>query len=343
MYCSASRLGISHRYARVDSNATHAARTVCHTCGAHSVPHMHARSVPHTRAVRLTRVHTRARTRTLHQHANVAWYLHAPRCSHGWRMLSRVLLPFPSAYACVRAPCSNSTMVSCDVRGYIRCNCQLSGTPDVTIVFNTPAVIEDCSFHPCVRYARWERESVVSFIPPDGVFTLMSYRVVDKSPSLPLAARPLVTWREGGGRASFTITQRPGFIRPTTMTGGAAGPTPDAGLDDVRLVVSLPKGVKSQDLSSDVGHVTVAPRTGDVTWSMRSLPRDRSPELAGNVYTAPGTPALLESLSATLHFTAHDQNLSGLAIRDIQLYNEKYKLFSGCKTLLKSGRVQIRT
>ena len=29
----------------------------------------------------------------------------------------------------------------------------------------------------CVRLARWERERVVSFVPPDGRFTLMSYRV----------------------------------------------------------------------------------------------------------------------------------------------------------------------
>lgn len=42
----------------------------------------------------------------------------------------------------------------------------------------SPGVIDDCAFHPCVRYARWEREQVVSFVPPDGNFTLMTYRCV---------------------------------------------------------------------------------------------------------------------------------------------------------------------
>lgn len=40
-------------------------------------------------------------------------------------------------------------------------------------------VIDDCSFHPCVRYGRFEKERVVSFVPPDGHFELMRYRVRD--------------------------------------------------------------------------------------------------------------------------------------------------------------------
>ena len=31
-------------------------------------------------------------------------------------------------------------------------------------------MVEDCAFHPCVRFARWEREQVVSF-PPQPVIT----------------------------------------------------------------------------------------------------------------------------------------------------------------------------
>lgn len=40
-------------------------------------------------------------------------------------------------------------------------------------------VIDDCSFHPCVRYGRFEKDRVVSFVPPDGQFELMRYRVPD--------------------------------------------------------------------------------------------------------------------------------------------------------------------
>lgn len=40
-----------------------------------------------------------------------------------------------------------------------------------------PRILDDVSFHPSVRFKRWESERVLSFIPPDGNFTLMNYHV----------------------------------------------------------------------------------------------------------------------------------------------------------------------
>ena len=37
--------------------------------------------------------------------------------------------------------------------------------------------INYCSFHPCVQYDKFELDNVVSFVPPDGVLTLMTYRL----------------------------------------------------------------------------------------------------------------------------------------------------------------------
>ena len=50
----------------------------------------------------------------------------------------------------------------------------------------------NCSFHPCVRYNRFERDRVISFVPPDGPFELMRYKVnnelnVNPSPSPPVS------------------------------------------------------------------------------------------------------------------------------------------------------------
>jgi AP-1 complex subunit mu len=36
---------------------------------------------------------------------------------------------------------------------------------------------EDVKFHQCVRLARFESDRTISFIPPDGKFELMSYRI----------------------------------------------------------------------------------------------------------------------------------------------------------------------
>ena len=37
--------------------------------------------------------------------------------------------------------------------------------------------MEDIKFHQCVRLARFENDRTISFIPPDGEFTLMTYRL----------------------------------------------------------------------------------------------------------------------------------------------------------------------
>lgn len=76
----------------------------------------------------------------------------------------------------------NGNMIFVEVSGVINGNSRLSGVPDLTLQFTDPEVIDDCSFHPCVRYNRYDKEKVVSFVPPDGIFELMRYRVNSTNP-----------------------------------------------------------------------------------------------------------------------------------------------------------------
>jgi len=234
--------------------------------------------------------------------------------------------------------------VTADVRGTVLCTSRMSGTPDMTLLFNTPTIIEDCSFHPCVRYARWERESVVSFVPPDGPFTLMTYRVNSTgAPNLPIAVRPAVSLREGASRATFTLLPKPLSTRAAGGAGASLVSAADVAVEDVRLVVSFPRAFKTVDMSSDVGSVSVDPKTNELTWVVRSLPKDKSPELGGLLHTTPGAPVPIESPSATLHFNVSNHTVSGLGIKDLLLTNETYKFFKGARTFMRSGRVQVRT
>ncbi|RHY46015.1 hypothetical protein DYB30_010943 [Aphanomyces astaci] len=58
---------------------------------------------------------------------------------------------------------ANGEMLQCEVHGAIHGNCRLSGVPDLTMVFRDPSVIDDCSFHPCVRYARYEHDRTLKW------------------------------------------------------------------------------------------------------------------------------------------------------------------------------------
>ena len=69
----------------------------------------------------------------------------------------------------------NGGVISSDVSGSIQAQSNLSGVPDLLLTFNDPTLIDSFSFNPCVRYTRYEKDKVVSFVPPDGAFELMRY------------------------------------------------------------------------------------------------------------------------------------------------------------------------
>ena len=52
-------------------------------------------------------------------------------------------------------------------------------TPGGRVIGNKSKAVEmeDVRFHQCVRLSRFENDRTISFIPPDGEFELMSYRL----------------------------------------------------------------------------------------------------------------------------------------------------------------------
>ena len=51
--------------------------------------------------------------------------------------------------------------------------------------------IDDCTFHRCVRLGKFDADRTITFIPPDGEFELMRYRVNDNV-NLPFRLIPAV-------------------------------------------------------------------------------------------------------------------------------------------------------
>ncbi len=79
--------------------------------------------------------------------------------------------------------------------------------PDLSLSFVNPRLFDDVSFHPCVRFRRWESERVLSFVPPDGNFRLMSYHIgAQNMVSIPLYIRHHISFKEvGGGKIEIQI------------------------------------------------------------------------------------------------------------------------------------------
>ncbi|THU74669.1 hypothetical protein C4D60_Mb04t35830 [Musa balbisiana] len=93
---------------------------------------------------------------------------------------------------------SKGSVLRCDVTGKILMKCFLSGMPDLKLGLNDKIGLEnesqlksrpiksgktieldDVTFHQCVNLTRFNSEKTVSFVPPDGEFELMKYRITE--------------------------------------------------------------------------------------------------------------------------------------------------------------------
>ena len=160
---------------------------------------------------------------------------------------------------------SNGSIVHAVVYGDIVSNCRLSGVPDLTLTFTRPQLLENCSLHRCVRINRFQRERVISFVPPDGPFKLLSYKV-SAGLTLPIYVKPSVVYRAGSGRIHIMVG--------TKLHS-------DKAITDLVIVLPLPSAMRSHTLSVTVGTLTVNEQS--VRWEISKLPREMVPMMEGGV------------------------------------------------------------
>lgn len=68
--------------------------------------------------------------------------------------------------------------VTGSISGKIDCLCHISGVPQLQVLLGSvSSYIGTPQFHPCIRQETWTKSRSLSFIPPDGQSTLMTYLV----------------------------------------------------------------------------------------------------------------------------------------------------------------------
>ena len=63
----------------------------------------------------------------------------------------------------------------------------------------------DCTFHRCVRLGKFDADRSITFVPPDGKFDLMQYRI-SKNIKLPFKVLPVIEESEEKGVKVVNIT-----------------------------------------------------------------------------------------------------------------------------------------
>ncbi|KAG8834922.1 hypothetical protein FRC18_001303 [Serendipita sp. 400] len=181
-----------------------------------------------------------------------------------------------------------------EVWGRIRTNTRLSGTPDILLTLNQPQVLSDCSFHPCVRLPRWMKDKVISFVPPDGRFILMDYRLTSPTASstaftVPFTLKASVELLEGSNNVDLTFQPRFGLSK---------------GLEGVLIEWSLGQGVTSTSWipSGGGGTYSFDARSGILQWQIPAASGNTACTLRGTYSTS--TPAVRPSPSIQMDYTS---------------------------------------
>ena len=167
--------------------------------------------------------------------------------------------------------------MKCEAYGEVQVNCSLPGVPELTMSFANPTIINDVTFHPCVRFRPWESNHVLSFVPPDGQFKLMSYRYIFTSyvssvPSVcslfdetsrvkklkktPIYVKPQLTSDSGNCRVSVMVGIRNDPGKP---------------IDSITVQFQLPPLIVSADLTANYGTVDILADKVSVLSTIRSI------------------------------------------------------------------------
>jgi AP-3 complex subunit mu len=265
-------------------------------------------------------------------------------------------------------------IVSSDVSGVILANSKLSGVPDLTLQFKDPSLIDDCSFHPCVRYNRFDKDKVVSFVPPDGPFELMRYRVNKRERGLhvvaPCYASPTVVYDYENQKGTITVLvgarASASLLYPGDQVGsGGSGSGGGGKISVENVVVTIPftKAVKTANLKVSGGTVLYDEAAKVAKWTVGTLSNSNTLQLTGTMLlhgsataarptagaqrtATPLSPAgagTEESPPVQLEWSVPTASLSGMSVASLTLKNETYKPYKGVKTVAKSGRFHIRT
>lgn len=167
---------------------------------------------------------------------------------------------------------SNGTVLRSEILGALKMKSFLSGMPELKLGLNDKLLfeatgrpankgksveMEDIKFHQCVRLARFENDRTISFIPPDGEFDLMSYR-------LNTQVKPLI-WIESAidlgqskSRIEYMIRAKSQFKSRSVA-------------NNVEIIVPVPSDVDSPSFKTSIGSVKYCPDQDAIVWSIKQF------------------------------------------------------------------------
>ena len=237
-------------------------------------------------------------------------------------------------------------MLRSDIIGQITMRTTLSGMPVLKLGLNEKSYFEisgkkssgktvemdDLKFHNCVDINKFESERVIEFIPPDGFFTLMNYR-------LNLKIKPLI-WVEVD-RKEITPTKMKYLVKAKSNC------KQKSIANNVSILIPVPNDLQNPLFKSSSGSVTYSPDKEVLIWTIRRFPgmMEISLVIQFNVPSIRGNDAKSKYLKKPIEvkFEIPSFTVSGIQVRYLKITEASgYQAYPYVKYITKNGEYQIR-
>lgn len=166
---------------------------------------------------------------------------------------------------------TNGTVLHSEIIGCIQMKSFLSGMPELKLGLNDKLMfeatgrsttrikaveLEDIKFHQCVRLARFENDRTISFIPPDGEFELMSYRL--NTQVKPLIWVEAVVEPHSHSRIEYMIKAKSQFKSRSIA-------------NNVEIIIPVPRDVDTPSFKASIGTVVYYPDRDAIIWTIKQF------------------------------------------------------------------------
>lgn len=190
-------------------------------------------------------------------------------------------------------------------------------------------VIDDVVFHRCVKLGQFEHDRTINFVPPDGEFELMKYRITENV-NLPFRVIPVVH-EHGRSRVEYEIKLKGNFSTKLYA-------------EHIVVRIPCPPNVSKATLNPGIGKAKYVASENAILWKIRTFPGDASYTLKGEVkMVATMEDKVWSRPPIVMDFQVPMFTSSGLHVRFMKVFERSnYETHKWVRYVTRAGTYQIR-
>lgn len=241
---------------------------------------------------------------------------------------------------------ANGGVVRSEIMGALKMRTYLTGMPECKLGLNDRVLLEsqgklgkgksveleDMKFHQCVRLARFENDRTISFVPPDGAFDLMTYRI--GSHVKPLIWIECTSNSSSASRVEFLVKARSQFKERSAAT-------------NVEISIPVASDATAPVVKASQGSADYAPEKEALVWKIKNFPGGKEFMLRAK-FSLPtireDTEVSIKKRPIQVKFEIPYFTVSGIQVRYLKVIEKSgYQALPWVRYITQSGEYEIRT